>query len=173
MHCPASDVTFCQITLALVVVLSLTVLVSEVLVYSSSLSFPVLLHYFCSLFWHTIFAQAGSRHNYNPGCSGRLPFHLFVKFIVWLSRPLLCETLHGIGVLVQSEDLFTLIETHEAKPLKLYVYNTDLDACREVTITPNSAWGGEGRWEKSLVDWVIRQTVFECKWKSLISANLW
>lgn len=45
----------------------------------------------------------------------------------------------------QSEDLFTLIETHEAKPLKLYVYNTDLDACREVTITPNSAWGGEGR----------------------------
>jgi len=45
----------------------------------------------------------------------------------------------------QSEDLFTLIETHEAKPLKLYVYNTELDACREVTITPNSAWGGEGR----------------------------
>lgn len=49
----------------------------------------------------------------------------------------------------QSEDLFTLIETHEAKPLKLYVYNTDLDACREVTITPNSAWGGEGRWDVS------------------------
>ena len=45
----------------------------------------------------------------------------------------------------QSEDLFTLIETHEAKPLKLYVYNTEQDACREVSITPNSAWGGEGR----------------------------
>jgi len=45
----------------------------------------------------------------------------------------------------QSEDLFTLIESHEAKPLKLYIYNTELDACREVTITPNSAWGGEGR----------------------------
>jgi len=45
----------------------------------------------------------------------------------------------------QSEDLFTLIETHEAKPMKLYVYNMELDACREVTITPNSAWGGEGR----------------------------
>lgn len=47
-------------------------------------------------------------------------------------------------VLHESEDLFTLIETHEAKPMKLYVYNTELDGCREVTITPNSAWGGDG-----------------------------
>lgn len=53
------------------------------------------------------------------------------------------ETL--LSVLLQSEDLFSLIETHEAKPLKLYVYNTDTDNCREVIITPNSAWGGEGR----------------------------
>jgi len=48
------------------------------------------------------------------------------------------------SVLHESEDLFTLIESHEAKPLKLYVYNTEMDRCREVTITPNSAWGGEG-----------------------------
>eukprot|EP00069_Balaena_mysticetus_P017026 bmy_10313T0 len=47
-------------------------------------------------------------------------------------------------VMNESEDLFSLIETHEAKPLKLYVYNTDTDNCREVIITPNSAWGGEG-----------------------------
>ena len=45
----------------------------------------------------------------------------------------------------QTEDLFTLIENHEGKPLRLYVYNTDTDACREVSITPNGAWGGEGR----------------------------
>ena len=45
----------------------------------------------------------------------------------------------------QSEDLFTLIESHEGKALKLYVYNTDADSCREVTLTPNGAWGGEGR----------------------------
>ncbi|XP_030044732.1 Golgi reassembly-stacking protein 2-like, partial [Microcaecilia unicolor] len=44
----------------------------------------------------------------------------------------------------QSEDLFSLIETHEGKPLKLYVYNTDTDNCREVIITPNHVWGGEG-----------------------------
>lgn len=50
-----------------------------------------------------------------------------------------------IFIFLQSEDLFSLIETHEAKPLKLYVYNTDTDNCREVVITPNSAWGGEGR----------------------------
>lgn len=46
---------------------------------------------------------------------------------------------------LQSEDLFSLIETHEGKGLKLYVYNTDTDNCREVVITPNGAWGGEGR----------------------------
>lgn len=46
---------------------------------------------------------------------------------------------------LQSEDLFSLIESHEGKGLKLYVYNTDTDNCREVVITPNTAWGGDGR----------------------------
>lgn len=50
------------------------------------------------------------------------------------------------SVLHESEDLFTLIEMHEERPLKLYVYNTEQDSCREVTITPNSNWGGEGRY---------------------------
>ncbi|GAB1606944.1 Golgi reassembly-stacking protein 2-like isoform X2 [Argonauta hians] len=48
------------------------------------------------------------------------------------------------SVLHESEDLFTLIESYEGKPLKLYVYNTESDSCREVTITPNNQWGGEG-----------------------------
>ncbi|XP_013781588.1 Golgi reassembly-stacking protein 2-like [Limulus polyphemus] len=48
------------------------------------------------------------------------------------------------SVLHESEDLFTLIEAHEGKPLKLYVYSTNTDTCREVTITPNKHWGGEG-----------------------------
>uniref|UniRef100_A0A8C4N7D8 Golgi reassembly stacking protein 2 n=1 Tax=Eptatretus burgeri TaxID=7764 RepID=A0A8C4N7D8_EPTBU len=48
------------------------------------------------------------------------------------------------AVLNESEDLFSLIETHEGKPLKLFVYNSDTDNCREVVITPNGAWGGEG-----------------------------
>lgn len=42
------------------------------------------------------------------------------------------------------EDLFTLIESSENKQLKLYVYNCDIDSVREVLLTPNSAWGGEG-----------------------------
>ena len=46
----------------------------------------------------------------------------------------------------QPEDLFSLVEAHEGRPIKLYVYNTEVDLCREVTITPNSAWGGSGRW---------------------------
>ncbi|KAG1679030.1 Golgi reassembly-stacking protein 2 [Nymphon striatum] len=48
------------------------------------------------------------------------------------------------SVLHESEDLFTLIDAHEARPLKLYVYNIDSDSCREVTISPNRTWGGEG-----------------------------
>ncbi|XP_061926277.1 uncharacterized protein LOC133665095 isoform X2 [Entelurus aequoreus] len=44
----------------------------------------------------------------------------------------------------QSEDFFSLIEAHEGKQLKLSVYNTQMDACREVVVTPNGAWGGEG-----------------------------
>lgn len=46
--------------------------------------------------------------------------------------------------LTEPEDLFTLIESSENKQLKLYVYNFDLDAVREVLLTPNSAWGGDG-----------------------------
>ncbi|KAI4805283.1 hypothetical protein KUCAC02_009908 [Chaenocephalus aceratus] len=44
----------------------------------------------------------------------------------------------------ESEDLFSVIESHEEKELKLYVYSTDTDNCREVVITPNCDWGGQG-----------------------------
>ncbi|KAM9839713.1 Golgi reassembly-stacking protein 1b [Aulostomus maculatus] len=47
-------------------------------------------------------------------------------------------------VLQDSEDFFSLIEANEGKPLKLLVYNTGSDQCREVVVTPNGAWGGEG-----------------------------
>jgi hypothetical protein len=47
-------------------------------------------------------------------------------------------------LLHESDDLFALIESSDGRPLKLYLYNSDSDNCREVTITPNSAWGGEG-----------------------------
>ncbi|KAK2859525.1 hypothetical protein Q5P01_004145 [Channa striata] len=47
-------------------------------------------------------------------------------------------------VLQDSEDFFSLIEANEGKPLKLLVYNTNTDQCREVVVTPNGAWGGEG-----------------------------
>ncbi|XP_003740762.1 Golgi reassembly-stacking protein 2 [Galendromus occidentalis] len=48
------------------------------------------------------------------------------------------------SILHESEDFFTLIDAHESRALKLYVYNSDSDACREVVITPNRNWGGEG-----------------------------
>lgn len=47
-------------------------------------------------------------------------------------------------VLQDSEDFFSLIEANEGKPLKLLVYNIQTDQCREVVVTPNGAWGGEG-----------------------------
>ena len=48
------------------------------------------------------------------------------------------------SVLHESEDLFSLIDAHEGKALTLYVYNVVSDLCREVVITPNKNWGGEG-----------------------------
>ena len=39
--------------------------------------------------------------------------------------------------LSQSEDLFQLIESHEGKLLKLYVYNSETDGCREVRVLIN------------------------------------
>ncbi|XP_011883698.1 PREDICTED: Golgi reassembly-stacking protein 2 [Vollenhovia emeryi] len=59
-------------------------------------------------------------------------------------RPFTDYIIGADSVLHESEDLFTLIEAHESRPLKLYVYNTKDDSCREVTITPNNTWGGEG-----------------------------
>lgn len=47
-------------------------------------------------------------------------------------------------VLQDSEDFFSLIEANEGKHLKLLVYNTQMDQCREVVVTPNGAWGGDG-----------------------------
>lgn len=48
------------------------------------------------------------------------------------------------SVLHENEDLFALIEAHEGRSLKLYVYNSLDDCCREVMITPHRGWGGEG-----------------------------
>ncbi|KAJ0070288.1 hypothetical protein NL108_007626 [Boleophthalmus pectinirostris] len=45
---------------------------------------------------------------------------------------------------IEGEDLFSLILKGEGKQLTLYVYNTDRDDCREVVITPDCEWGGEG-----------------------------
>lgn len=53
------------------------------------------------------------------------------------------------SILHESEDLYNLIENHDGSALKLYVYNCDEDSCREVVITPNSKWGGNGLVGKS------------------------
>lgn len=56
-----------------------------------------------------------------------------------------CDYVIGADSLLQdSEDLYALIEAHDGKPLKLFVYNLITDNVREVVITPNSRWGGEG-----------------------------
>ncbi|TNN03027.1 hypothetical protein fugu_000056 [Takifugu bimaculatus] len=44
----------------------------------------------------------------------------------------------------ESDDLFSIVEEYQGKELKLYVYNTETDNCREVLITPNGDWGGDG-----------------------------
>lgn len=64
---------------------------------------------------------------------------------------------------MQSEDFFSLIEAHEGKPLKLLVYSTQTDACREVMVTPNGAWGGEGRYVQTCTEYQM------CKRAILVS----
>ncbi|KAM4731057.1 Golgi reassembly-stacking protein 2-like [Anableps anableps] len=59
-------------------------------------------------------------------------------------RPFVDYIIGADTAMRESEDLFSLVEAHEGKELKLYVYNTDADNCREVVITPNSDWGGDG-----------------------------
>lgn len=69
-----------------------------------------------------------------------------VFFTLFAKKNSKCIRLH-ITLLnpLQSDDFFSLIEANEGKPLKLLVYNTQSDQCREVVVTPNGAWGGEGR----------------------------
>ncbi|KAI8388423.1 GRASP55/65 PDZ-like domain-containing protein [Radiomyces spectabilis] len=46
---------------------------------------------------------------------------------------------------LQSEDdLFQLIEEFTGKSLRLYVYNSEWDKCREVLLVPHRDWGGHG-----------------------------
>ncbi|XP_032315082.1 LOW QUALITY PROTEIN: Golgi reassembly-stacking protein 1 [Camelus ferus] len=59
-------------------------------------------------------------------------------------RPYTDYVIGSDQILQESEDFFSLIESHEGKPLKLMIYNSESDSCREVTVTPNAAWGGEG-----------------------------
>ncbi|XP_023014087.1 Golgi reassembly-stacking protein 2 [Leptinotarsa decemlineata] len=59
-------------------------------------------------------------------------------------RPFSDYIIGSDAILHESEDLYNLIENHNGVSLKLYVYNSDDDSCREVTIVPNSHWGGEG-----------------------------
>lgn len=41
-------------------------------------------------------------------------------------------------------DLYDLVEDNIGEPLRLYVYNSDMDNVREIVIVPNEVWGGEG-----------------------------
>lgn len=48
------------------------------------------------------------------------------------------------SILQENDDLYNLIEAHDSKALKLFVYNAHSDNCREVICHPNSRWGGKG-----------------------------
>ena len=43
-----------------------------------------------------------------------------------------------------AEDFYALIDKNQGLPVKLYVYNTVTDKIRQVILTPNIGWGGEG-----------------------------
>ncbi|KYN01167.1 PREDICTED: Golgi reassembly-stacking protein 2 [Cyphomyrmex costatus] len=87
-------------------------------------------------------------------------------------RPFTDYIIGADSILHESEDLFTLIEAHESRPLILYVYNTKNDSCREVTITPNNTWGGEGSLGCGIGYGYLHRIPVRCVPKQ-ISANLY
>ncbi|KAH8114310.1 GRASP55/65 PDZ-like domain-containing protein [Phellopilus nigrolimitatus] len=48
------------------------------------------------------------------------------------------------GVLASESDFYDVVEAHEDKPLRVYVYSFDFNTLREVVLVPNRQWGGEG-----------------------------
>lgn len=50
------------------------------------------------------------------------------------------------AVLATENDFGRLMSDFEKRPLKLYVYNHEDDAAREVTVVPDASWGGGGRY---------------------------
>ncbi|OAV99944.1 hypothetical protein PTTG_01442 [Puccinia triticina 1-1 BBBD Race 1] len=49
------------------------------------------------------------------------------------------------GILRGENELYEVVEEHEGRPLRLFVYNADYEVTREVVIVPNRSWGsGEG-----------------------------
>ncbi|CAO3649258.1 unnamed protein product [Mucor hiemalis] len=42
------------------------------------------------------------------------------------------------------DDFYTLVEEYLGKQLRLYLYNSEWDSCRECIIIPNHEWGGNG-----------------------------
>ncbi|KAH9812378.1 GRASP55/65 PDZ-like domain-containing protein [Melampsora americana] len=49
------------------------------------------------------------------------------------------------GILRGENDFYRVVEEHEERPLRLFVYNADYEVTREVVIIPNRSWGsGDG-----------------------------
>ena len=69
----------------------------------------------------------------HPVNYGHFDIYGSYNYKVFDFRPYTDYIIGADSVLHESEDLFTLIEAHEARPLKLYVYNTETDHCREVS----------------------------------------
>ena len=46
-----------------------------------------------------------------------------------------------------SEDFFNLVTSNMGRALEFFVYNSDTDKIRTVTLTPNKEWGGSGRYD--------------------------
>ncbi|KAF9172413.1 Golgi reassembly-stacking protein 2 [Mortierella sp. AD010] len=48
------------------------------------------------------------------------------------------------GIMRGEGDLYDLVEDNIGEPLRLHVYNSEMDHVREVVIIPNEEWGGDG-----------------------------
>ena len=60
------------------------------------------------------------------------------------SAGLISDQDYIVGTDAVFSDMGELIEAHNMKPLRFHVYNAATDSCREVSVTPNTNWGGQG-----------------------------
>jgi len=100
--------------------------------------------------WHVLEVYQNSP----ASAAGFIPHKGTIRnfYAICLGRRLCADWIIGCpDITISSQDDFYNLMIHNtSKPVRLIVFNSDADACREVVVTPSFDWGGDG-WYISLL----------------------